>query len=100
MMTATELADDRDALIDRLADRVVAHGLSVPATLFLEMHRPFAFLASQGLLVVTPFLGALFGVELVQRWSRLLEQPENVGRLIERIAELDAERACNIPPSR
>jgi hypothetical protein len=101
MATPIELTDDeRDALLDRLANQVVARGLTVPATLFLEMHRPFAFLASQGLLVATPFLAALFGVELVQRWASLLERPENVGRLVERIAELDAERACNTRPSR
>jgi hypothetical protein len=101
MATPIELTDDeRDALLDRFAGQVVARGLTVPATLFLEMHRPFAFLASQGLLVATPFLAALFGVELVQRWASLLERPENVGRLVERIAELDAERACNTRPSR
>jgi hypothetical protein len=95
-------ADPRpeDALIDQLAVQVVARGLSVPATLFLEIHRPFAFLASQGLLVITPFLAAFFGVDAVQRWARLLEQPENVGRLVERIAQLDAERACNTRRSR
>jgi hypothetical protein len=101
MAIPNELTDDeRDALLDQLADRVVARGMAVPATLFLEMHRPFAFLASQGLLVATPFLAALFGVDLVQRWTRLLEQPENVSRLVERIAERDAERVCSTRPSR
>jgi hypothetical protein len=101
MATPHELTDDeRDALLDQLADQVAARGMAVPATLFLEMHRPFAFLASQGLLVATPFLAALFGMSLVQRWTRLLEQPENVSRLVERMAVRAAERTCNTRPSR
>jgi hypothetical protein len=47
MTTVAEFTDDRAALLDRLAGQVVARGLSVPASLFLEMHRPFALLSSQ-----------------------------------------------------
>jgi hypothetical protein len=36
MTTVAEFTDDRAALLDRLAGQVVARGLSVPASLFLE----------------------------------------------------------------
>ena len=85
--------EDRDKLIDELARKIVERGLETPAILFLEMHKPVAFLAGQSLLVASPFLAPIFGMEGVQRYSSLLSSQENVEFLIRRIEDLAEEKS-------
>lgn len=84
--------EERDKLIDELARKVVDRRLETPAILFLEMHKPVTFLASQTMLVASPFLVPLFGLEGVQKYSRLFSTRENVELLIQRIENLADER--------
>lgn len=88
-----ELSDEeRDAILERIAQGIVRRGMSAPAVLFLEMNKPLSFVASQSLIVLTPFLAPFVGIENVHRYSRLLEKRENVERLIERIEQLEHEK--------
>jgi hypothetical protein len=80
--------EERDKLIDELAQKVVDKRMETPAIMFLEMHKPVTFLASQSILVASPFLVPLFGAEGVQKYSRLFGSVDNVELLIERIEEL------------
>ncbi len=72
--------------------------MEVPAVLFLEMHKPLSFIASQSLVVASPFLAPVVGLENVQVATKLLQNRENVERLIQRIEDLASER-CQ-PPQR
>jgi hypothetical protein len=84
-----ELTDERrDELIDKLAGKVVKHGMAMPAVLFLEMHKPFAFLASQTVILASGFLAPFVGIQNVQEYSKLIETRENIERLILRIEQL------------
>jgi hypothetical protein len=85
--------EDRDRLIEQLARKIVSRGLETPAILFLEMHKPVAFVAGQSLLVAGPFLAPLFGIEGVNKYSRLLGDRENVELLIRRIEDISAEKS-------
>jgi hypothetical protein len=88
-----ELSDEeRDAILERIAQGIVRRGMAAPAVLFLELNKPLSFVASQSLLVLTPFLAPFVGIENVYRYSRLLEKRENVERLIERIEQLEHEK--------
>ncbi len=88
-----ELTDEqRDAILERIAQGIVRRGMAAPAVLFLELNKPLSFVASQSLVVLTPFLAPFVGVENVHRYSRLLEKRENVERLIDRIEQLEYER--------
>jgi hypothetical protein len=78
-----------DPLLDRVAAQVVRRGLVTPALFFLELHRPLSFLAGQATHALQPFLAPLFGYQTVQRLARLLEDPANVDRLLERIEQLE-----------
>lgn len=90
---ATLLAEeDRDRLLDAAAAAVVERRLEVPAVLFLEMNRPLSFVASQALIVFAPLLGPLFGPERLERLTALLEDRENVDRLLDRIEAGGAAR--------
>ena len=85
--------EERDEVIEKWAQKVAARGLETPAILFLEMHKPLSFFASQGLIITMPFLSAFVGPEVIAKYSRLLEDRQNVERLIQRIEELAAEKA-------
>lgn len=84
--------EEVDKVIDEIARDVVRRRLETPVILFLETHKPLSFVASQALVVGSPVLGALFGIDRVARYSGLLRSRENVERLIRRIEELVAEK--------
>ena len=84
--------EQRDGLIEKLAQRVVRYELCTPALLFLEMHRPFAYLAGQSLLLGSGFLAPLFGPQNVQQIAKLFEKRDNIDRLLERVEALEAAR--------
>lgn len=75
-------------VIDDLAEGIVKRGMEAPAILFLEMNKPLAGIAGQGLVVAMPFLGPIFGPAKMATYSRFLQTRENVERLIQRIEEL------------
>src|ERR1051326_8421824 len=88
MLPDTEYTpEEQEKLLDRIAEQVVRRRLEMPAALFLEMHRPLRFFAGQGLLLASPLLGAFFGLEEIYKFSRLVEDPGTVDRLLERIEE-------------
>ena len=84
--------EERDAVLERAAREVTRRRMEVPATLALEMHRPLTFLSSQALIVFTPLLAPAFGLENLQKLTRLLHERENLDRLLDRIEELAHER--------
>ncbi len=84
--------EERDAILERIAQGIVRRGMAAPAVLFLELNKPLSFVASQSLIVLTPFLAPFVGIDNVHRYSRLLEKRENVERLIERIEQLEHEK--------
>jgi hypothetical protein len=90
------LSEEQKAqLIDALAQQVVKRGLSVPAILFLELHKPFAFIGSQAGIVFSPFLAPFFGFDRVDDYTQLLSERENWERLVERIEELTEEQRAS-----
>jgi hypothetical protein len=74
--------DQRDLLIERLAQKVSRWGLTAPAILFLEANKPFSFIGSQVLLFFQPLLGFLLGDEVIGGYAQLLDDQANVERLL------------------
>lgn len=89
--------EERDSLLDRLARAVTERRLEVPVILALELHKPLAFLGSQALVVFTPLLAPALGLERLQKATRLLEDPENIERLIVRIEARVEARDGRLP---
>lgn len=79
------------SLIDSLANKIAERKLENMAVLFLEMHKPLAFITSQSLLVAMPLLGPLIGTEKLTDFSKLLSKRENIELLISRIEEIAVE---------
>src|SRR5437588_13118833 len=91
---STELdPDERDRILTRVADSIVRRRMEVPAVLLLEMHKPLAFVASQGIVVASPFLAPVVGLDNVQAAAQLLQSRDNVERLIQRIEDLSQDRS-------
>ena len=80
--------EQRDAIIESLACRVVAKGMEVPAVLLLEVSKPVSFLFSQGMLLLGPILYPFFGMDRIERFAGFLNSRQNVEMLIQRIEQL------------
>jgi hypothetical protein len=77
----------KEELIERVARQLHASGLSAPAILFLQMNAPLSFLGSQLLFAAEPFVGWLTGDRMMHDIAYMLEEPENIERLIARLEE-------------
>ncbi len=75
-----------------MAREVVARRLAAPATFLLESSKPISFIASQGLVVLGPFVDAALDVPAYDAFVRMIEKRENVDKLLTRIEELEEER--------
>jgi len=101
-MWETELTDEEaERLLDKAADEILKRKMTVPSILLLEMHKPFARLASQGSIVYAPFLVPFLGFDNVNDYSRLLVRPGAVEALLQRLergpkANQGTEVSCNI----
>ncbi|WP_309693378.1 hypothetical protein [Armatimonas sp.] len=78
---------EREELLESIATQVVKRGLSVPAIIALEMHRPLAFILSQSMIALTPLFGPVVGLNRMQFFGRLLAEPDGVEALIRRIED-------------
>jgi hypothetical protein len=79
----------REQMIVRLAEWVQSRGLSSPAILFLEAHKPLAPVGSQALFFLQPLLrvvGPLFGWfdddRILADYAALLEDPAAIDRIL------------------
>lgn len=85
--------DERDRLLEKMANQVVRRGLAMPAVWMLEIHQPVMPLLGQAAIAFSPFLGALFagGAFDLQKYTSLMRRRENVDRLIALIDRREEE---------
>ena len=76
-------ADDK--AIERVAQTLRRWGMTMPAILFLEAHKPFSFIISQALLVAEPVLGIFVGQDRPRQLARFLEDEGQIERLLVRL---------------
>jgi hypothetical protein len=81
-----DLKDD-DSILNTVATRITRRGLGVPAIFFLESSKPLSFLGSQVLVFFEPFVKTFFEVKNYERFCLLLENRENVEKLIQKIED-------------
>ena len=90
--SAEGLTPEDLALLERVADRVVAMRLEVPAILTLESARPVSVLAGQAMVFFEPMVQALFRLTDYRRFAALVERREALEALT-RMIEARAEAA-------
>lgn len=76
---------EREKLLDQTVRAIARRGLQTPAILLLEMHKPLAYVASQGIVAAVPLLGPLLGLERMQAVGKLLATAGGMDELIARI---------------
>ena len=84
-----ELTKDQEAeLIEKAAQANHKRGLETPAILFFEMHKPLAGVASQAMVMFSPFIVPFTGFDGVNDYSRLISNRSSVEKLLHRLEEL------------
>lgn len=92
----TPLSDEeRDEMLGQVVGIVRKWRLEVPVILFLESTAPLGRFAGQGLVAFSPFAAPLFaeGLQGVQKLHTLLEDPQNIQRLITLLTETETDAA-------
>ena len=78
-------ASRRQQLIERVAQQIAGRGMTAPAILFLEMHKPLAFLGAQLLWIAQPFLSIGLNNADLRDLITVIEDRAGVEELIERL---------------
>lgn len=89
--TGGETPSSDEALIERVAERIVRMRMTVPAIFFLESSKPLAFLGGQLLIFLEPFVQTLFNFRQYQQFALMMEDRDNWEKLIRRVEDLEAE---------
>jgi hypothetical protein len=91
-LAAEALAPEDQALLEKLARRIVELRLETPALLTLETARPLSLLAGQAMLFFEPFAQALFRLPDYRRVAALVERREALEALAGMIERATDER--------
>lgn len=88
-----EITEERKKeLIEKIAKKVVDMRLTVPAIVFLESMKPLSFIGSQAMVFFEPFFKSIFSFKEYDEIASMLEERENVERLLCEIERIDAEK--------
>jgi hypothetical protein len=87
--------EERDLLLDKAAHEILKRKMEMPAVLFMEMHKPLAYLSSHAALAFSPFLIPFVGFDNVNNYSRLFSDRENVELLMKRLEKHGDDAAHN-----
>lgn len=82
----------RCELIEKIAKKIVDRRMAVPAILFLESMKPLSFVGSQIMIFFQPFFRTFFSLREYDEIALMLEERDNVERLILAIEKIDSER--------
>lgn len=87
------LTPEQEVILDKIAKKVVQWRMTTPAILFLESVKPMNYVGSQMLVFFEPFVQAVFNVKEYNEFIKIMEERENVERLLVKIEKFDAEMA-------
>ena len=73
---------ENTTFIEKFANKITNLGLTTPAILLLESHRPLAFVGSQLLLVAQPTLDIFLPQNLIRNTATLLSNEDQLETLI------------------
>ena len=84
--------EDGEKILRRVADEIVSRRLTVPAIFLLESGRPLSFIGSQAMIVLEPFVRAIFDLPNYRKFALMMERRENVEKLITMIEVVNREQ--------
>ena len=78
-------------LISNLAEKIVRHGMAVPAIFFLEMVKYMSFIGSQLMVFFGPVITVFVQSESYYKITHLLEERQNVEFLMLEIERIETD---------
>lgn len=92
MADTIQITPEQEQMLDKIAQTIVRRGMSVPAVFFMETLKPLNFIGSQALVFFGPIIESLFPKNGVYDFAELMENRENVDRLMLKIEELESKK--------
>jgi hypothetical protein len=84
------LTPEEEAVLERVAQKVVEWKMAVPAILFLESVKPLNYIGAQGMIFFEPLVQGIFSIKDYDTLRSALEQRESIESLLQKIEALDA----------
>ena len=89
MAESISIAQSDKQLISDLAEKVVNHGMAVPAIFFLDMMKYLSFFGGQLMVFFGPIITAFISSQSYYKFTELLEDRNNVEFLLIEIERLE-----------
>ena len=80
-------AEAQQALLQKVATFIVKRRLTAPAVLTLEMCKPLHLIGGQLMIALNPFVQVIFNTTDFQKFALIIEQDQNLERLIQLIEQ-------------
>ncbi len=74
--------EDSERILNRVTDEIVSRRLTAPAIFLLESCSPLSFIGSQAMVVLEPFVHAIFDLPDYRKFALIMERRENVQKLV------------------
>ena len=91
MDNSTAINQSDSQLISNLAEKIIRHGMAVPAIFFLEMVKYMSFIGSQLMVFFGPVITVFIQSESYYKLTHLLEERQNVEFLMLEIERIESD---------
>ena len=91
MDNSVAISNEDRQLISNLAEKIVKHGMAVPAIFFLEMVKYMSFIGSQLMVFFGPVITVFIQSESYYKITHLLEERQNIEFLMLEIERIEAD---------
>ena len=91
MAESISITQSDKQLISNLAEKVVNHGMAVPAILFLDMMKYLSFFGEQLMVFFGPIITAFVSSQTYYKFAELLEERQNVEFLMLEIERMESD---------
>ncbi len=81
---------EEDAVLEKVAKKVVEWQMAVPAIMFLESVKPLNFIGAQAMVFFEPIIQSIFSIKDYNTFRIALERRENIENLLQKIEAQDA----------
>lgn len=81
---------EEEAILDKVAAKVVEWKMTVPAIMFLESMKPLNYIGAQTMVFFEPIVQGIFSIKDYDTFRVTMERRENAENLIRKIEALDA----------
>ena len=91
MAESISISQSDKQLISDLAEKVVNHGMAVPAIFFLDMMKYLSFFGGQLMVFFGPIITAFVSSQSYYKFAELLEERQNVEFLMLEIERMESD---------